>query len=725
MKKDFFPVAVWYGENKARAPMMPRADGTDTVRTRRDLQNIRDLGFNSVRYWVDWATCEPERGKYDFGQVLKFLDLADEYELMVIIQIYLDSAPNWLAELYPDGFYTSQTGHSVESQASPGYSLDHPEIRENAAGFMKGLARSVREKPAFYGWDVWSEPHIVNWSWFDYMGAAPWFDYNPHARERFVSWLRKMYGSIERLNEKWYRTYRSWDDVRIPKYVTLSTFKDLMDWQRFNLEKLREDLQWRTDCVKSEAPDHVATSHSAISSLYSSPIRGGGSPDDWKMAKAVDVWGTSFYPKHVGWLMPLDYALKGFALDATRCSSHAAGKDFWIGELQTGHGVTGMHFGEPVDEKDVVQWAWISISRGAKGLCYYAYYPMSCGYEISGFGLVHPDGDLTPRSKTAGTVGKIVTENRKMFLDAKPVKSRVAIVYNIDSYMMLSALREEGNELIRSSLLGLYRMLTEENIQADFVHVSEIRDGKLSDYRIVFAPVSIMLDSETAGSIGDYVRNGGVFVSEFRPGWSDMDGNCETKIPGMGLDEVFGCHEIWWREVKNTEIKMNSDFQKDLASVTGSGYEEAFEVTGGKAVGRFRDGSAAVVINEFGKGKAIVAGSMLSREYEKSRDKKVKDFFAGILKMAGVSSPVSAENGTVFVEARTMKIEDGYLLFIFNHDPSEEARSKILFREIEGEYDAFDVAKNEKIECERKENGISIDVKLKSSEVLVVKLAAR
>lgn len=721
--KKFFPVAVWYGENRVRAPMMPRTFKIDVERTKKDLANIRALGFNSVRYWVDWATCEPKYNHYNFNQVENFVDQANEFNLKVIIQIYLDSAPNWLATRYPDGLYKSQTDHYVESQASPGYSLDHPGIRDRAAKFMKKLATLVKEKPAFYAWDVWSEPHIVNWSWFDYMGATPWFDYSHYAQERFREWLKKKYDSIEELNAKWYRTYSSWNDVKIPKYVTLSTFKDLMDWQQFNLEKLQKDLLWRVKTIKEVDSEHIVASHSAISSLYLSPLEGGGNPDDWKMSKVVDVWGTSFYPKHVGWLMPLDYSLKGFAIDATRCSSHAERKDFWIGELQAGHAVTGMHFGEPVNKEDVVQWAWISVSRGAKGLCYYAYYPMSCGYEISGFGLVHPDGKLTERSKAAGNVGRIISKNQKLFLEARPLKSKVAIVYNIDSYMMLSALREKGNELIRSSLLGLYRLLIEDNIQVDFVSLEQVVNGILNEYSIVFAPISIVLEHETADAMKNYVKEGGVLVSEFRPGWSDKDGNNATKIPGMGLDELFGCYELWWRESKHTEMHVNGELFKNLKTLSGGGYEEAFALNGGNAIGVFSDGSAAIVMNKFGKGTAVVVGTLLSREYEKSRAQDVKQFFRRMLKIAAVSPSIRVTDPNVFIETRLLEIRNGYIVFFFNHDSSNEVNSTVIFHKLTENYAAFNLVSEKEISCKNEKDGLVVNVNLRPSEVLILRLS--
>src|SRR5262249_41129637 len=89
----FVPIGVWYGGGTARAAMIARDPVKERDAWRRDLQTIRSLGFNSVKTWVDWATTEPERGKYQFEALDQMLALADEAGLKVVLQLYADSAP--------------------------------------------------------------------------------------------------------------------------------------------------------------------------------------------------------------------------------------------------------------------------------------------------------------------------------------------------------------------------------------------------------------------------------------------------------------------------------------------------------------------------------------------------------------------------------------------------------------------------------------------------------
>src|SRR5579884_2583009 len=90
---DFFPVAVWYGGGKARAPMLEAVDATSVERWGKDLNQIKALGFNTIKCWVDWATAEPKLGVFDFKNLNLLMKLAQERHLRVIVQIYTDSAP--------------------------------------------------------------------------------------------------------------------------------------------------------------------------------------------------------------------------------------------------------------------------------------------------------------------------------------------------------------------------------------------------------------------------------------------------------------------------------------------------------------------------------------------------------------------------------------------------------------------------------------------------------
>lgn len=662
MTDTFFPLAVWYGASRSRAPMMTRAP-LNVNEINRDLQNISNLGFNTVKYWVDWATCEPEAGSFSLSNVDKFLDMVNDNNLKSVVQIYLDSAPNWIAREYPDALFESHSGHRVESQASPGYSFDHPDVKKEAADFLTNIGKELTTKEALTGWDIWSEPHLVNWSWFDYMGANPWFEYGKHTRLRFVKWLKNKYKDISKLNDTWYRTYDSWDDVKIPKYVTLSTFADVLDMQYFTVDKMREDMRWKVASLRRGDPGHIISSHSAITSVATSILEWGANGSDWEYAKEVDLWGTSFYPKHIGWINPYDFSTMGFFLDATRSSLPDQSKGYWVGELQSGQGLVGFNFGVPVTGQDLELWAWICIATGSKGLFYYAYYPMSVGEEISGFGLVSQDGRISKRSLSIKNVSEILNEHGEMFMESKPLKADIAILTDYKSKAFSTALRKNPGEIISASMRGTYRIVNDNNIQVDFLDTQNLTEENISSYKVIFAPCLFVADGELVSQLTDYVSGGGTLVAEFRPGWSDPSGGNVGGIPGSGFGDLFGCQESYVENQKKTTLKFglgDSVYSFDYGDLL-----QVIEPFSAEVVGRNTSGEAIATLNKYGKGKSILIGAMISRMFEKDRTNGVSDFYNYILSSSGVEPwAVSRENDEI--RFRLLKSKDNWILFAFN-----------------------------------------------------------
>ncbi|MFX0061737.1 MAG: beta-galactosidase [Candidatus Hermodarchaeota archaeon] len=721
---DFFPISVWYGENKARAPMLAQSTEESYRIAQRDIENMKKLGFNSVKFWVDWLTVEPEPGVWNLSFIDPLMELAEKNKLKVIMQLYLDSAPNWIASLYPDSRFQAQNDDVIDSQASPGFCLDHPDVRKEATIFIQKVAERVKNHSSFYGWDVWSEPHILSWTWLDWLpSGVGWFCYCRHSRERFRNWLRRRYDNINSLNTSWYRAYRDWNEVIPPKYVTLSTWRDLVDWQLFNIDKLAEDLKWRAQTVKKVDTEHVVTSHAAISSVFVPPLNWYGNPDDWEMAKQVEVWGTSLYPKHIGGSMPLDSAWRGISLDATRSSSNSQGKDYWLGELQSGDGVTGIHFGEPVTPQDVQLWAWSAIAREAKGLNYYAWYPMSCGYETSGFGMINLDGSITERARAAGEVARIVNQNMDIFLNTKSPQAEVGIVYNIYSYIMLTCSREHSSDIVSSSMTGIYRALMEENIPVDFIHIKDFTNENVKKYKLIFMPFSIMMTSEIAEGVKEFVEQGGKLVAEVRPAWSDEKGQSAEVIPGFGLHEVFGCKERWIRERKETKLVIESEkeiLSSEKMEISGTVYEETFDQLKdtAKILAHFEDGSPAMIINNYGKGKAILVGSLISRAYEKDRNEENGKFLKNLFKWAGIEPLIHIDRSKV--EGRILEGSGYKILFGFNHG-NKSADINFHLRVLKREYKVLDLFNQTDVKWSF-DTGLKIYQELEPQEVCVLKI---
>jgi len=690
-----FPMAVWYGGGKARAPLLEPDPRSRKEAWRRDLKQIKALGFNAIRCWTSWASGEPLPGQYRFETLDVLLSLAEEEGLRVVVQVYMDSAPEWVGRQYPDSLYVSSNGEAIRPESSPGYCLDHPGVRKADLAFYEALARRAGASPAFIAFDLWSEPHVINWANPTYI-QNPEFCFCRNTVGRFREWLKKTYGTLEALNAAWYRRYASWDEVEPSRLSTILSYTDYIDWKRFIADKLGEDLRARYEAAKRGAPDRVATSHAAGVGLFSSPHHWEGQSDDWTMAAQVDYYGTSFYPKHSAFV-DRDAPWRGALLDFARSFGYAGGRrGFWIGELQAGFGTIALDVSPPVSPEDLRIWTWSALARGAKAICTYAYYPMSTGYESGGFGLVHLDGTLTERAKEAGAIARLVGAHSRLFLDARPVPALVAVVYNPLSHFVGGRQRAavhggpqgEVAGIERDSLLGISRALFPTNVPLDFVHADHMQAAELARYRLVVLPYPPMLSARAAAELREYARAGGALVVEARAGWNDERGRAAEVIPGLGLAEVVGAREADVQAVEKGRAALRAgDGLPGLSAgevLPGRWYEESFQplVPAARVVARFAGGAPAAIESPFGKGKALVLGSYVSAGYVTQPGEATRRFFDGLLDWAGVPRPVATSGDPV--EVRLLESGREHLAFLLNDTPAAASTAVTIRVPLEG-----------------------------------------
>ena len=678
---SFYPVAVWYGGGKARAPMLEHVDATSPERWGKDLDQIKAVGFNTVKCWVDWATAEPKPGEFDFQNLDLLMRLAQERGLRVVVQIYLDSAPDWVGEEYPDGRFVDRSGAVIASQAAPGFCIDHAGVRGEIVKFLEALSAEANKFSALYGWDVWSEPHVINWADFPYLYNAE-FCFCPSSQARFREWLKRKYGTLEALNAAWYRRFERWEQVEPPRASTILSYTDYLDWRAFIDDKLAGDLRTRVEAIRSADHAHAITSHAAGPALFTSPTDGFGEPDDFKMSESADFFGTSLYPKHAESVRPWSFQMLAAGLDFTRSAGHSSGKGFWIGELQAGQGVTGMRIAGPVDSHDEEFWMWKVLSHGAREISVYAWYPMNSGFESNGYGLINLDGTLTARARAAGMVAQQIAQHGGDLLAAEPARAQVAVLFNRLSYMVGGSepsLSKLGNAT-RDSLLGLHRAFLEQQIPVDFVHPMDVVHDKLSQYKILFLPFPVMLSKNVAEGVVRFIQNGGSVVAEARLAWNDERGFSSDEVPGMGLATVFGAREKVIRPLEKPEVVLGPNaglpgWTPGTRAVAEAFEEELEPLPGAHVLARFADGAPAIVENAYGKGKAILVGSFLAMAFERQHNEAAKQVLLAFARGAGVTPEVTVSgHNTSQIEIRRLEGDEVQFLFAFNHSDQPALR---------------------------------------------------
>ncbi|HSC27080.1 MAG TPA: beta-galactosidase [Vicinamibacterales bacterium] len=667
-QRPFVPVGVWYDGGTAPAGL----PADDREAWTRDLQAIRALGFNSIRFEVDWARVEPERGSYRLEALDRLLTVAGQAGLRVIVQLSTDAAPEWLSRTYPDARVVTDEGVRIGSRAGPAYCNDHAGVRAALEAFIEAASSRAARHQSVHAVDVWSGPHIVDPVW---SGRAVPTCFCPHSVRRFREWLKAKYGTLDALSRAWNRAFGSWDEPEAPRHGTAGSNTRLIDWQTFVAVKLREDLQVRARAASSRGPRTVV-SHSDAPAIMLSPTPGYGIPDDWWMSQVVDRYGMAIYPKHAS-TTSWEAVRLAAALDGIRSASGDRG--WWAGRLQAGQGVTGERTRSPVSAADLRLWGWAALSRGALSISYYTWHSTGSPHASDGYGMIEHDGTISRHARAAGEFAGIISRNASLFAPLTPRASRVAILYNRLSYMAGSS--ASSADAARDSMLGFYRAMFERNIQADFIHTDEILAGRAAAYSALFLGHSLMLPHGVADALKDYVRAGGTIVSEARPAWNDDRGEASVRTSGVGLDEVFGAREKLLRSPGRIEMIAEADLDGPLAplagrSIPGRWFASHLEITGpaARVLARFPasgvgQGDPATVVSSYGSGRAILIGSFPAAAFEQDpiEARQAGDLIAGLAALAGVAPDVRIDGGSGFVESRFLESSAALVLIAINH----------------------------------------------------------
>jgi beta-galactosidase len=432
-----------------------------------------------------------------------------------------------------------------------------------------------------------------------------------------------------------------------------------MDWRVFYGQKLAEDLKMRSDAVKAIDPHHITTSHAPNPSPLFRTLADPYDPtDDFLMKDSVDYFGTSLYPKLTSPENNWNLNRRVLAMDLARAIT--GGRGFYVGELQSGFGIHGTIIGSEVTSRDLDLWTWGMVSRGARAINYYAFYPMNAGYESGGYGMINLDGTLTERSRRAGQTAQSIAANAARLLQSQPQPAEAAIVFS-PLVPLLGGYDEEMNRYsIHQALAGYHRMFFERNLPLDVLSSRELAALPLERYKLIILPFALMMTTEQANALRQYVKQGGNLFVEARPGWVNESGFAEPMVPGFGWQEMLGVREQSLEPGKEFPVRWGTD------EFIGLRLQEHLEPldSGTRAVGFFSDGSPAAFEHHFGKGSTLILGSFAGQANEQKP--VVQHPLGGILaRWAGLTLPDFKAPG--LVELRQMISTDGQFIFFFNH----------------------------------------------------------
>lgn len=653
---------VYFGAQYYRPPF------PDRTCWERDFLNMKQLGFHVVKLWAVWNDIEREPDHFVFDDLDRLTELAGKNGLKVIINTIPEGAPYWLYEAYPDCLYETVEGKKITMGGPanlptggwPGLCMDNPEVSDLVCNFIFRTAEHYRDNSSVIILDVWNEPHL-----------EPMFDYKNEllcacgaSKRAFRDWLKVRYGSLERLNEAWFRRYSDWEEIVPPP--RFGTYTDMMDWRRFWLYNLAEWLKRRVEAARRGAPGKLIQTHSASADYMGASSNGALGielSDEFLLAREVDVFGLSSFPK---WLMgetKRDYDLSHLLQSEIICAASRE-KVFYQAELQGGAGVPGFLAHKVPKREDIRIWNWNTIAAGGKGVVYWQYAPEPAGMESPGFGLTGFNGENTERSLEAGRCAKLFEAYELDRSRPVPAINGIYLSRNADLLLFAAGAQEEK---YAHSIYGVFKSCTEGGIPVRFVHGDYMESAWEEGLRVLYVPMSLSLSDEEQSRILEFAGMGGRVVLEAAGGLYSEMGEISaggSSSPCPMLEAAFGAEEISL-DAGDGEIPVLDKVGAVLCE--GLYYRQTMKAARGKVTGWFEDGTPAMAEVEYGKGVIRWTGTFPGAAVKDAGSRAAAEFIQKQFKAEGYSLFSVLEAPELIV--RLLQTENGPVMAVVNQTP--------------------------------------------------------
>ncbi len=701
LSKEYFP----FGSQYYRAPSPHKSEWEA------DLKKMSELGFNTVKFWVQWRWNNPAEGVFYFDDIDRLMKLADRYNLRVMLNTIFDVAPAWIYKKFPDASMITLSGQKIGPQTQPhrqigglGWCFNHDGITGHMIMFLSETLKRYKDHPALEIWNVGSEPELTS-SMAEMRAYADNAEkigdmlcYCHNCESKFKKWLKEKYIDIKNLNTSWNRNYLSFEDAELPR--TRNTFNDMIDWRMFFVHTIGENVKKRFEIAEwIDDGKHPLMCHHVF--IQGFPVT----------STASDPWNVGKFGNLHGFTQMDDAAM----IDILRSS--AKSKPVISAEMLMLPGYT-LDLPKPVDSNDIKRFVFSGIAGNLKGFIFWQYRPEILGREAPTWGLTYLDGSTTPWLEAYAETGKVLQKNAGFLLDAQPAKAEIAVLYNPENQIF--AWEATGNEKnATDSILGIHRSLYEHNYVVDFIHPREF-PSVLQNYRVLILPFPYLFNEQITSVIEEWVRNGGVLISEsYTAAWNREKGRHEKIVPGYGLHKVFGARQSIVEpadEENRVEIVTVKDmpFIKKGTSVIGSIIKETFKTEGAEILAEFKTGEPAITYFEYGRGKAVQIGSYLGLVYHRSQVKSNGELIAGLVEYCiKIKKPETNKK----VRVDLLSKDDQEMLIIQNLENKSQL-VQINFSGIKAK--AFtEQFTGKKVKLQKEEGKYHLNIKLDAREVQV------
>lgn len=572
-----------------------------------DLTRMLENGIQTVRIAeFAWNKIEPREGEFDYSFFDRFLDLTDRMGMQVIFGTPTATPPAWLTTKYPEVLNARQDGVLYRHGARRHYNYNSPVYQELSRRIVEKAASHYAGRRSVVGWQIDNE---LNCELSEF--------YSESDTLAFREFLKKKYGTLDRLNEAWgtvfwNQTYTAWEEVYVPRTTCSDSTNphEVLDYLRFISDSCCRFAKMQSDILRKYIkPGDFITTNGLFGNLDNHRLR----------EESLDFMTYDSYPNFAYCLDAYreEDPVKDRKWSRNLAETRAVSPVFGIMEQQSGANGWNTRMEAPTPEPgQLTLWTMQSIAHGADYVSYFRWRTATMGTEIYWHGILDYSGRDNRRLAEVHSVYEKLQKIRPVA--GARYEARVGILKDYDN-IFDSQLDVWHSRVEKASQKALFEACQLTHTPFDYCYLDHVKESEeLAGYQVLFYPHATIMTEEKKALLEEYVRNGGTLVVGCRSGYKDERGQCVMdKLPGM-LKEVTGTDIPEYTMISPAECgKVTVDW--DGTTVEAAVFsdllapEEGAE-TVGVYTSNYYAGTPALIRHSYGKGQAYYFGGAFTEK---------------------------------------------------------------------------------------------------------------
>ncbi len=554
-------------------------------RWKKDIALMKDAGLSVVRMGhLAWDSYEPSEGNFDFGWFDTVMNMMSEAGIKVILDIAIRPAPIWLHYKYPSIDITDSEGNVLYPNHRYMEDIGDPMYQKYALRFTDVMTKRYANHPALLAFGIDNE------------SGDGQISYSETARQRYITWLKNKYKTVDNLNiawagQRWSRKINDFDEVGFPVSGQINGAPErILDFRRFVSDEINQLLFKVIDIVNTNAPNALVNTNawyfSHMKYFDYAPIAYSG-----KMTRG----GEGFY---AGPSLINNEGIIWASFGIVRIQYEST-NPFWCNEFTTMTAVPN----------SCRKQAYASLMFGNQMVCGWTWQAMWAGEEQYLEGLIDWDGIPNRKYDEYKQIASEFKKIEKYF--PYKIQAEVGLDFSFPSQIVSYSFPEKHEDQVGTCFKQFFNRNMDVKL-LDIIH-SDL------NYKLVFVPGVTVMDPKTAQKIRDYIYNGGTVVMTGYSAVVDSSNQVFSSTrPGL-LSDVFGIRLGSYEEIENmNEISPISYTGKKVrVNYKGNTIEsesprfDIIEPQGAEVLGNITSLNKEYPIitsNKYGKGKAIYIG---------------------------------------------------------------------------------------------------------------------